>query len=52
MENVKNAFDAGVLIAGGSDCIYPSLWDGEVMHREMELMVESGIPETGQCSRS
>ena len=46
MENVKNAFDAGVLIAGGSDCIYPSLWDGEVMHREMELMVEAGIPET------
>jgi imidazolonepropionase-like amidohydrolase len=46
MENVKNAYDAGVLIAGGSDMVYPSLWEGEVMHRELELMVEAGIPET------
>jgi len=45
MENIVNAFEAGVLIAGGSDCVYPSLWDGEVMHREMELMVGAGIPE-------
>ena len=23
--------------------MYPSLWDGEVMHRELELFVEAGI---------
>lgn len=45
LENIKNAYDAGVLIAGGSDCVYPSLWDGEVMHREMELLVMAGISE-------
>lgn len=45
LENIKNAYEAGVLIAGGSDCVYPSLWDGEVMHRELELMVKAGISE-------
>ena len=45
LENIKNAYDAGVLIAGGSDCVYPSLWDGEVMHRELELFVKAGISE-------
>ena len=43
LENIKNAFDAGVLLAGGSDCVYPSLWEGEVMHRELELFVKAGI---------
>jgi imidazolonepropionase-like amidohydrolase len=43
LKNVKNAFDAGVLLAGGSDCVYPSLWDGEVMHRELELFVMAGV---------
>ncbi len=43
LKNIKNAHDAGVLIAGGSDCVYPSLWDGEVMHRELELFVMAGI---------
>ena len=43
LENIKNAHDAGVLLAGGSDCVYPSLWDGEVMHRELELFVMAGI---------
>ena len=43
LENIKNAYDAGVLLTGGSDCVYPSLWDGEVMHRELELFVEAGI---------
>jgi len=45
LENIKNAYDAGVLIAGGSDCVYPSLWDGEVMHRELDLLVMAGISE-------
>ena len=31
--NIKGAYDAGVLIAGGSDFPYPSLWAGEAMHR-------------------
>ena len=42
--NIKGAYDAGVLIAGGSDFPYPSLWAGEAMHREMELLVMAGIP--------
>lgn len=42
--NVKGSYDAGVLIAGGSDDSFPSLWPGESMHREMELLVMAGIP--------
>ena len=43
--NIKNAHDAGVLVAGGSDApMYPSLWAGETMHRELELFVMAGIP--------
>ena len=42
--NMKGAWEAGVLIAGGSDFPYPSLWAGEAMHRELELMVMAGIP--------
>ena len=42
--NIKNAHDAGVLVAGGSDApLYPSLWSGESMHRELELFVIAGI---------
>jgi imidazolonepropionase-like amidohydrolase len=44
MYNVKAAYDAGMLIAGGTDDIYASLWPGESMHREMELLVMAGIP--------
>ena len=44
LHNVKAAYDAGVLIAGGTDDIYASLWPGEAMHREMELLVMAGIP--------
>jgi imidazolonepropionase-like amidohydrolase len=42
--NIKGAYDAGVLIAGGSDFPYPSLWAGEAMHRELELLVMASIP--------
>ena len=42
--NIKGAYDAGVLIAGGSDTPYASLWPGESMHRELELLVMAGIP--------
>ena len=42
--NIKNAHDAGVLVAGGSDSpLYPSLGVGETMHRELELFVMAGI---------
>jgi imidazolonepropionase-like amidohydrolase len=44
LPNIKGAYDAGVLIAGGSDFPYPSLWAGEAMHRELELLVMAGIP--------
>ena len=43
LANVKGSYDAGVLIAGGSDDSFPSLWPGESMHREMELLVMAGI---------
>ena len=44
LANIKHAHDAGVLVACGTDApAYPSLWSGETMHREMELMVMAGI---------
>jgi imidazolonepropionase-like amidohydrolase len=46
LANIKGSYDAGVLIAGGSDDSFPSLWPGESMHRELELLVMAGIPET------
>lgn len=45
LDNIKMAYDAGVLIACGTDSpAYPTLWAGESMHREMELFVKAGIP--------
>ena len=44
MHNIKIAYDVGVQIACGTDDIYPSLWPGEAMHREMQLLVMAGIP--------
>jgi imidazolonepropionase-like amidohydrolase len=44
LHNIKASYDAGVLIAGGTDDIYASLWPGESMHREMQLLVMAGIP--------
>ena len=44
LTNIKNAWDAGVLVAGGTDApAYPSLWSGETMHRELELFVMAGL---------
>ena len=44
LTNIKNAWDAGVLVAGGTDAPqYPSLWSGETMHRELELFVMAGL---------
>ena len=44
MHNIKIAYDVGMQIACGTDDIYASLWPGEAMHREMELLVMAGIP--------
>lgn len=44
LTNIKNAHDAGVLVAGGTDApAYPTLWSGETMHRELELFVMAGV---------
>ena len=44
LTNIKNAWDAGVLVAGGTDApAYPTLWSGESMHRELELFVMAGL---------
>jgi imidazolonepropionase-like amidohydrolase len=45
MDNIKGSYDAGMLVACGTDDGYASVWVGEAMHREMELMVMAGIPE-------
>ena len=45
LSNIKASYDAGVLIAGGTDDIYASLWPGESMHRELQLLVMAGISE-------
>ena len=45
MDNAKGSFDAGMLVACGTDDSYVSVWPGEAVHREMELLVMAGIPE-------
>lgn len=45
MDNNKASFDAGMLVACGTDDSYASVWPGEAVHREMELLVMAGIPE-------
>jgi len=41
--NVKRLIDAGVVIAAGTDSPYPGDFQGEGIHRELELLVESGL---------
>jgi imidazolonepropionase-like amidohydrolase len=41
--NVKPLMRAGVLIAAGTDAPYPGDFQGEGIHRELELLVESGL---------
>lgn len=45
MDNAKGSFDAGMLVACGTDDSYVSVWPGEAVHRELELLVIAGIPE-------
>jgi imidazolonepropionase-like amidohydrolase len=41
--NLKQLFDAGILLAAGTDAPYPGDWYGEGLHRELELIVEAGL---------
>lgn len=44
LDNTRRAHEAGVLIGCGTDApAYPTLWSGESMHREMELLVMAGL---------
>ena len=41
--NVPRLRDAGVLFTAGTDAVYPGDFQGEGLHRELELLVESGL---------
>ncbi len=41
--NVKSLFEAGFLLAAGTDAPYPGVFQGEGLHRELELIVEAGL---------
>ena len=41
--NVKRLIEAGLLVAAGTDAPYPGDFQGEGIHRELELLVESGL---------
>ena len=41
--NVKRLVQAGILVAAGTDAPYPGDFQGEGIHRELELLVESGL---------
>jgi len=41
--NAKILFDAGILLVAGTDAPYPGVFQGEGVHREMELLVEAGL---------
>jgi hypothetical protein len=42
-DNVRKLWEAGILIAAGTDAPYPGVWQGEGLHRELELLVEAGL---------
>jgi imidazolonepropionase-like amidohydrolase len=41
--NTKILYDAGLLIAAGTDAAYPGVFHGEGLHHELELLVEAGL---------
>jgi hypothetical protein len=41
--NVLKLWNAGVLVAAGTDAPYPGVFQGEGLHRELELLVEAGL---------
>jgi imidazolonepropionase-like amidohydrolase len=40
---VRKLYDAGILMAAGTDAPYPGVFQGESLHRELELLVEAGL---------
>jgi imidazolonepropionase-like amidohydrolase len=40
---VRKFDDAGILLAAGTDAPYPGLFQGESLHRELELLVDAGL---------
>jgi imidazolonepropionase-like amidohydrolase len=42
-ENVQRLHRAGVLLVAGTDAPYPGVFQGEGIHRELELLVEAGL---------
>jgi imidazolonepropionase-like amidohydrolase len=43
MANAKRLYEAGILLAAGTDSPYPGDFYGEGLHRELELLVEAGL---------
>ena len=43
MVNVNRLQDAGLLVVAGTDAPYPGVFQGEGVHRELELLVEAGL---------
>ncbi len=41
--NLKRLHDAGVPLVTGTDAPYPGVFQGEGVHRELELLVEAGL---------
>jgi imidazolonepropionase-like amidohydrolase len=41
--NVLKLWRSGVLVAAGTDAPYPGVFQGEGIHRELELLVEAGL---------
>ena len=42
-KNVQRLHRAGVLLVAGTDAPYPGVFQGEGIHRELELLVEAGL---------
>lgn len=43
LQNVKRLYDAGILLATGTDAYFPGDFQGEGIHHELELLVEAGL---------
>jgi len=43
LKNAKKLFDGGILLTAGTDAPYPGVFQGEGVHRELELLVEAGL---------
>lgn len=43
VRNVRKLWDAGILLAAGTDAPYPGMYQGEGLHHELELMGRAGL---------